>query len=94
MACADIGWLTREWSRRGGNLDAARLIRNRYVVQSMLVKRILKDLSLICAVLAFWATAVEAQIPSIQEQLALAEAKWSTNKPNSQYPSMSEYRLV
>ena len=37
----------------------------------------------ICAVLAFWATAVEAQIPSIQEQLALAEAKWSTNKPKT-----------
>ena len=49
----------------------------------MLMKRIPKGLSLICAVLAFSAIAVEAQIPSIQEQLALAEAKWSTNKPKT-----------
>src|SRR5947207_10288633 len=51
--------------------------------QSMLMKPVFKGLPLICAVLAFWATAVEAQIPSIQEQLALAEAKWSTNKPKT-----------
>ena len=49
----------------------------------MLMKPILKGLSVICAVLAFWATEVEAQIPSIQEELALAEAEWSTNKPKT-----------
>ena len=48
-----------------------------------MMKRIPKGLSLICAVLAFSAIAVEAQIPSIQEQLALAEAKWSANTPKT-----------
>ena len=37
----------------------------------------------ICAVLAFWATVVQAQISSIEDQLAFAEAKWSTNKPKT-----------
>jgi hypothetical protein len=49
----------------------------------MLMKRILEGLSVICAVVAFWATAVQGQVSSIEDQLALAEAKWSTNKPKT-----------
>jgi hypothetical protein len=47
------------------------------------MKRILQGPSVICAVVAFCATAVETQLPSIEDQLALAEAKWSTNQPKT-----------
>jgi hypothetical protein len=45
------------------------------------MKRTVKDLLLIGVLFALWPAVAEAQLPPLEVELVLAEAKWSASKP-------------